>query len=282
MLIGGASYNIQPWPEPKTEPAITWGKGADGYPFGTDRGATEDRYLGTVRVAGPTATLDALQATLDANRTGITLSGFNAGEMLFGADVDYSGSISAAVVDFGVRRNVMMNAVHELEITLRAISPALLSTTPSLTGLRLQEGWSGDRSTDVNAVFAYGQSAAYHDHGTDAGVFKGRFLQTTESMKAIRAYLLTTARAEPIPFPNLFPVPFYPFGANEADHRFQMCVVRSWADKRRSLARWELEITFEQALPFFSGGTLDEEVDRGALFLTSDDDTPDYYVTPGG
>jgi len=281
MIIAGTSYHVQLWPVPATSPAIAWKKKANGYPTGRDRTAAQDIYTGRVRIADRTAVLDALQATLDANQNGITLSGLSSGEMVFGANVDYSGSIAATVTDFGTRANVMTNAIHELEIEFRAISPTLLATTPSLASLKLQEGWKGDRSTDITKTFAYNQTASYLKHLTDAGTFTGRFLQTTAQMQAIRAYLLTTARANPITFPALYPAPFNPFGANEADNRFQKCFAISWSDKRINLNRWELQIDFAQARPYFSAGCLDTDNYSNAALMTPSS-TPAFYATPGG
>lgn len=279
MIIGGTSFNIAQWPEPTTRPAITWKRGADGYHVGRDRGASEDVYEGRVRVFGIPATLDSLQAVLDANREGITLSGFNTGEMIFGANVSYAGSISATVTDFGMRRNLQSTTVFELEIGFRAISPTLLGTTPSLASLRLQEGWEGNRSTDITKHFSYSQDASYLQHGTDAGIFTGRFLQTTDQMKAIRAFLLSEARAAPFQFPNVM-ADFYPFGANESERTFQMVCAVAWSDRRVNLNRWELSLTLAQALPYFPGGSGDSDPDPEFYLAGGTSGAPDFHIVP--
>lgn len=280
MLIAGTSYNVNQWPEPITRPAISWKRLSTGYWQGYDRGAAQDVYEGRVRIADKTATLDALQATLDANRNGITLSSFSTGEHIFGSNVDYSGSISATVVDFGLRRNVMFRSIFELEITFRALSPSLLAVTPSLANLRLQEGWDGDRSTEVTKHFSYNQSASYIDHGSDVGLFKATFRQTSEEIKAIRAYLLTTARAESIEFPEVLS-DFYPYGAMETHSMYQKCHVKEWRDKRINFVFWDLEITFAQATPYFSAG-IDASDTVTDLLTPGTSGTPDTIGTPGG
>jgi hypothetical protein len=278
--IGGTSYRIRPWPEPRTKWSVTFSKLSTGYHQGRDRGASEDVYEGTVLVSDTVAHLDSLQAVLAANRNGITLSSMSSGEMVFGANVDYSGSISATVVNHGMRRNVFHTGADALEITFRALSPALLGITSSWASLRLQEGWEGDRSHENQKHFSYGQTASYLDHETDAGLFSAKFVQTTEQMMAIRAYLLTTARGNPVQFPSLLPT-LYPFGANGSEAAYQMCHVVAWEDRRINLNRWELNLTLAQADPYFSAGsdagdTLFDHLTAG----TSGE--PDTYGTPGG
>lgn len=280
MIIGGTSYRIQPWPEPKTTPAIRWTRTADGYHVGIDRGVEEDVYEGKIVVQGAPATLDSLQAVLEVNREGITLSGFNTGEMLFGADVNYSGSISATVLNFGRRRNLLHTSVFDLEITFRALSPTLLSTTPSLDDLHIQEGWEGDRSTDITKLFSYSQSGSYLQHGTDAGLFTAKFRQSTEEMKAIRAYLLTTARGEAFQFPALM-ADFYPFGPHESESQYLKCHAIAWEDRRLNLNRWELSLTLAQADPYFSGGEDGADVEFDHL-TAGESGEPDTHGTPGG
>lgn len=256
MIIGGTNFGIQPWPEIKTTPGLgKWKKLANGYYSVRDFGAARDIYESKVLITDVPSVIHSLQNVLQANRNAITLSGFNDAEIIFGADVDYSEPITATVTDFGKRKNLFNNALDDLEIEFRVISKTLLATAPSLAGLKLQQGWTGDRSTDVTKHFSYDQSASYLDNKTDAGFFKGSFVQTTEQMKAIRAYLLTVARAEAIPFPTMGGSLFYPFGANEADSRFQKCNIMGWSDQCFKVGWWNLEINFAQAYPYFPGGS---------------------------
>lgn len=282
MIIGGVNFGLQPWPEPKTNLALGKWKGlGTGYQSARDRGFEQDIYESRVLISDGPAVIDSLQTVLNANRKGIVLSGFNAAEMIFGANVNYSGSINATVVDFGKRKNLYNDVLFDLEINFRAISPTLLATEPSLSGLKLQEKFEGDRSTDITKHFGYDGSASYLDHKTDAGIFTGRFLQTTEQMKAIRAYLLTVARVNAIPFPAMGVGVFRPFGANAAQSTFQKCNVIAWRDKPLKLNLWELEITFAQATPVFQAGEVDAEVDAGAFFFRPSDTEPlDFFMRP--
>lgn len=278
MIIGGTNFGVQPWPEPKTTPGLSkWNGIGTGYQSARDFGLEKDIYETRILITDSPAVINSLQTVLNANRKGIVLSGFNSAEIIFGANVSYAGSINATVTNFGVRQSLYNDVLFDLEIKLRAINPTLLATTPSLAGLRLQEKFEGDVSTDVTKLFSHNSTPSYLDHKTDAGIFKGRFLQTTEQMKAIRAYLLNVARANAIPFPTMGGGIFYPFGANAADSRFQKCNVIAWRDKALKLNLWELTIEFAQANPYFSGGTEDEET-PGAFYMTGSEN-PNFYMT---
>lgn len=279
MIIAGINFDIEPWPEIKTTLGLGKWKGlGTGFQSARDLGKSRDVYESKVLIKDIPSVLDSLQTVLAANRNGITLSGFNSEEIIFGADVDYGGSIVATVTDFGTRKNIYNDAIYELEINFRAMIPPLLTTTPSLDGLNLQEKFEGDVSRDITKLFSYNGSATYLDHKTDKGFFKGSFLQTTAQMKAIRAYLLNTARANAIPFPTLFSTPFRPFGASQPDSRFQKCNIVAWSDKCVAYGWWLLNITFAQAKPYFSAGSVDDTSDP-TVFATPSD-TSDFYALP--
>lgn len=282
MIIGDTNFGIQPWPEIKTSPGLgPWQLKGNGYYTARDLGISQDRYESQVLISDTKEVIAALQAVLKANKKEITLSGFNSAEIIFGADVDYSEPITATYTAFGPKRNFKNDVLFDLEINFRAIEKTLLITTPSLAGLNLQEKWEGDKAFDITKLFGYDQSVTALEHSTDAGFFKGRFLQTTEQMKAIRAYLLTVARANAIPFPTMGVGDFYPFGDNEAKSLFQKCNVIDWRDRQVKLDLWELEMVLAQALPYFSGGDTDGEESSAFFFEPSDSEDLDFFMTPG-
>lgn len=245
MNIAGTSYKIQPFGQPKIERAIKW-TSAGGYPYGSDRGAAQDVYYGSVRFMNTEAIIDNLQNTLDANREGLTLSSFDAaGEDLFGPEVSYAGSISTTVVDMGVRSHPFFTKVSLLEVTFRAISPTLRGTTPSLSALRVQEGWDGDKATAVVKSFAYDQTAFYHDSKADEGKFRASFLQKPADARAILGYLLVTARAAAFTFPTIAGVT-YPFGRPKGAGPFN-AKCTGLAFERANLNRWKLDLEFSEA-----------------------------------
>ena len=246
MNIGGVSHSFRPFGQPTIRPAILWTRDAAGYPMGSDRGAAQDVYEARVTFADTEANLDTLQQTLNANREGVTLSSFSTtGQEIFGPEVNYSGSISATVVDFGEREHIHFNKVSQLQVTFRALSPTLLGTTASLASLRLQEGFTGDQSWDVAKSFTYSQAAAYKDGRADVGRLSGTFIQKPAEARAILAYLLTTARATAVTLPT-FPGLTYPFGRPKGSGPFN-CKITKFEVSRLNLNRWTFKIDFEEA-----------------------------------
>ncbi len=246
VLVSGVPFKVRPWPKPSIQPAIQWIQDASGTWNGSDRGASQDVYEAEVTFTDTDARINALQTLLNTYREGITLSGFNA--PIFSPNVDHTGSIACTVVDFGVRERVQWattsNNIMTVTVVFRAISPTLLGTSPSLSSLKLQEQFSGDHSWSIGKGFSYSQVAAYSDHRSDVGVFRGVFQQTTAQTQAILAYLLTTARASAFTLPT-FPGVTYPFGIARGAGPFQCRVVR-FSVSRKNLNRWLLEIEFSE------------------------------------
>jgi hypothetical protein len=245
MMIAGTAFKFLPYAQPVINPAIQWIRDSAGYPNGSDRGAAQDIYEARLRFEGPEATMDSLESVLQSNREGLTLSSFSTtGQEIFGPEVSYVGSISAAIVEYGRRVHTTLNRVSGLDLTIRALSPTLLGTTPSLASLRLQEGWEGGQDWDVGKAFSMTQVAAYADHRGDTGMFVGTFQQKPAEARAILAYLLTTARASTITLPTFSGVT-YPFGQPRGAGPFN-AKITAFDVRRKDLNRWIFRLTFEE------------------------------------
>lgn len=247
LSISGTGYKIRPWPQFIIKPAILWAQSSSGYWTGSDRGAAQDIYESNFTVQTTDTTMNALQTAINAARESITLSGFNTD--IFSPNVDQTGSITASIIDFGERQQLKFatssTSVHSLELTFRAIAPTLLGTTPSLSTLRLQEGWTGDHTYEVAKAFSQNQTAFYADRKSDIGKFTGMFSQTTTELKAILAYILVTARASSFTFPTFAGVT-YPFGVARGSGPFN-CRIKDFKISRKNLNRWALMIEFVEA-----------------------------------
>jgi hypothetical protein len=153
------------------------------------------------------------------------------------------------VIDFGERKQIQFagvgGSVLDVSLTFRALSPSVLGTTPSLSTLRLQEGWEGDHTTEVAKSFSLNQTAFYADRQSDIGKFTGMFSQTTTELKAILAYILVTARASSFTFPTLSGVT-YPFGIAKGSGPFN-CKIKDFKISRKNLNRWSIMIEFVEA-----------------------------------
>lgn len=250
MIIDEIDHNVAQWPKAIIRPAILWMQDAAGNWNGSDRGAAQDVYESQVVFVNTETLINQLQVDLETARDTVSLTGFTA--PIFSPEVDHTGSIAASVVAMGPRRHRAFGVpsassqMLELPVTFRAISPSLLGTTPSLSTLRLQEGYDGDASFEIGKAFTYNQSGVYADHKSDIGVFKGRFRQKVEEVRAILAYLLVTARANAFTLPTLGGVT-YPFGVNRGTGPFQ-AKIKSIGITRSNFVFYDLDLEFVESV----------------------------------
>ena len=247
LTVGGTAFMCLPWPKPKIIPAIDWVRNSAGNLRGSDRGVAQDLYETTVQFKDTETIINSLETVLQANREGITLSAF--AFPAFAPTVDHTGSISAAVLDFGVIKQESFSSSNTnlltLEVKFRAISPTILaSPSASLSGLALQQGWEAGREVTAHPEFTYTQATTYKDHNRDIGTFRGQFLQTTATLQAIIRYLMVTARASAFTLPTFSGVT-YPFGVPKGSGAFS-CKAREFSFSRKNLNRWDMEISFSE------------------------------------
>lgn len=232
---------------PDTRPAIEWLQVADGNWKAVDRGASEDVFEAVINFRGPESELSDLESTLgsigganEANRESFSIT-CGEGEEIFGADIDYSGSLTVAVVGYGKIRRVSYPA-YTMPLRLRLLSPSTTGSA-SISDLRIDNfSYEAGSEWDLNKQFTYDGSANYLDGATDPGIFKAVFRQKPAEMKAIRRYLLTTARTAVVGFPS-FGVD-KPFGQRMGTGPFNVKII-NWRDLGRdNFSDWRIEITF--------------------------------------
>ena len=248
VTIGGTALNIRPFAAPSISRAILWDQNSAGYWMGSDRGAAQDIYSTSLVIQATDSTFNTIQTTVNSNREGVTLSAFLTD--VFAPTVDQTGSVSCSILDFGERKHIAFAGaaagVFGVTLGLRAISPTLLTPTPSLATLRLLEGWEGDHTTEIGKGFAYDQTATYSDRKSDVGAFTGRFSQTTTELKAILAYIMVTARAAAFVMPTLSGAS-YPFGVAKGNGAFNV-KIKDFSFTRANLNRWNLMIKFVESV----------------------------------
>lgn len=245
-MIWGGSTVYTTWKyKPVTMPAIKWVQTADKNWKGVDRGSAQDIYEAMVTFKGDTTELGTLETVLAANRETMTIT-CSAGEEIFGAEIDYSGSLTVAVVDYGEIQRTNF-AQHSMPLRLRLVgSPSIKTTTPSLSNLRLSDWqWSPNSEFDIKKTFSYDGTGYYLDGETDAGIFKAKFRQTQTEMEAIRRYLMETVRSNTI---SSFDFSGFgvsrPFGQRNAASTFNVKII-GWQDLgRENYSDWEISITF--------------------------------------
>lgn len=246
LLIAGTGYNVARWPAPTLERAIKWEELSSLNWSGSDRGAAQDIYESAVVFRGTSTVMLNLKATLNSNREGVTLSGFET--PIFAPNVNHTGSISATVIKPGRRQHQAfanpITGFWEMAVGFHALAPPVLTSSPSLASLRPLKGYEADHGIEVGKVFTYDQQAFYSDRGTDIGCYIGTFMQTTAEAQAILAYICTIARDGIVAMPTIPGEP-YPFGYARGTGPF-LCRIKSVGIARNSLRYWDLRIEFRE------------------------------------
>jgi len=242
MLWDGRDINVLWGYSPVTTPAIKWHRVSNGNWKGSDRTVAEDVYEARVIFKGDKSDLEDLETTLDNNRTDFTCV-CGPGEEIFGAEIDYSLTLPVTVLNYGRIRQGSFKG-YEMELTLRHLNPDFQTVTPDFSKLRLSSHQNTRESEfDITKNFTYDGVGFAADHLTDPGIFEGQFTQTIKEMPAIRRYLLTTARANVIPFPTFGGIT-EPFGTRMGTGPFNCKVIR-WSDGGRpNFQEWTLNMTF--------------------------------------
>jgi len=215
--------------KPVTKPAIQWIRCTDGNYYATDRGTDEDVFESNIVFKGPESEMITLAGILDAKRTVFAVN-CGTGEEIFGADIDYSDTLVVTVVKYGKMKRASFGQ-YAMPITLRLRNPSFTGSA-SLADLRLSQwDYEGDSTYDMTKIFSYNDSARYLRSWVDVGLFRATFKQTFDEMKAIRRYLLTTARTAAVSFPTQCGIP-YPFGYRMGSGPFT-CKIIKWDDLGR-------------------------------------------------
>ncbi len=229
--------------QPITRPSVSWIRKSDGNWSGDDRGVSEDSHEAAINFKGTEAELSTLETVLAANRESYSIT-CGAGEEIFGADVNYSGSLTVVVVQYGNIQSIN-KGVYSMPLKLRLPAPSFIGSA-SLANLRVAHKFSPNSQFDISKQFSLQGTGRYLDYATDPGLFKAVFKQTFEEMKAIRRYLLTTSRTASVSFPAIGISK--PFGQRMGTGPFTVKVIQ-WRDLgRKNFTDWEVEITFARVI----------------------------------
>lgn len=241
---GSTVYTLQGF-RPDTRPAIKFERLADGNYAGNDRGSSEDVYKANISIFGDSADMSALEAELDANNTNFNLT-LGSGEEIFGADIDYSGTLDVFVEAYGDIQHTEALQAYVMPIRLRLISPSFIGSA-SISDLRLNSyGYSPNSVFDREPKTTYDGTTTYTNGNTDPGLFKANYKQTFEQAKAIRRYLIVTARTTSVSFPSIGVD--YPFGFREGTGPFN-CRIIDWQDAgKQNQQDWVFNMTFARVI----------------------------------
>jgi hypothetical protein len=259
MIISGhgistpLTVKIKPDFKPETTLALQWTQMESGNWFATDRGTGSDKYEVSLNFYGTELTINTLINTLEVNRESslmssqITLTGFNTGEHIFGADLDYSGTITANVLSIEQREQHSWLG-FALSMRVGAITPPLLSGSGSLPEFRLLDvGYDGDAEYTIQHFRAYNSDYYYNqDNASDIGTFTGTFDFLEEEMAQLKTYLRVTRGAQFL-LNNIIGVQ-YPFGRMSSAYPYWVKMIKFEDQGMSSAYRWRCAITFSQVL----------------------------------
>lgn len=242
---GSTIYTVQNF-KPETKWSVKWLKTSSGNFKGSDRGTSEDVFESSMKFRGTLADLTTLETELNSNRNTFSAT-FGTGEEIFGMDLDYSSPYTVSVIQYGRIQKVAFK-VFEMPLKLRIISSPSFTGTAAITALR-KASHSDQRESeyDITRVYTYDTDTFNFDHYSSskqgAGIYRANFIQKNDEMKAIRRYLLTTARANSISMPS-FDDMDYPFGTVAGTGPFTVKIIE-WNDGGRiNPLEWNLSITF--------------------------------------
>jgi len=274
---------ILPGFKPVTRLAIKWKQLANGSYICVDRENEGDIYESNISVYGRESEINALIRMLEDNRqfmyhsaNTFELSDFNAAEMIFGAEVDYSRPIKALAAKIGAKEQKSWRG-FSLKLTLRALNVSpnnnIAPKFPDINALCdknensdagaphafLAVGFTGDSVINMQKGDTYTGEPNFSDMRGDSGYFEGTFTLNTADMASLRKYLTCGIRGEVIPansdegkiisqipgVQNLFGV-----RRGGVGHKFDVRITE-WADMgMKSLGFWQIKMKIVEEIGY--------------------------------
>jgi hypothetical protein len=182
-----SSYKID------TNIALQWQLASNGDWYATDRGSDNDFYDCTITMQDRYDDIKNILIDIEANRTAgsntLTLSNFVSDEKIFGADIVYTGSLSATILDFPNIKQRSLN-VFTISITLRLLKPYTFTADATIPVLRLaQIGYeAGMQEHTITKYDTYKGEFTYLDENNDSGIFNGTYVLSDTDMAKLRRY----------------------------------------------------------------------------------------------
>ncbi len=260
MLLDGTDAAYLVWGySPRTKPSIQWIQKANGNWSGSDRGTSYDIFESDVVFKGPESELSDLESWFGTARGTNLTATFSTGEEIFGADINHGifvpDSATFIAVDYGKIQKVSFGQYtfpvrFRVDYVAKAAQASFFTGSAAISSLRLtgytyQAGSEFDYTHKFYKITQPNTSGVLFDQASDPGIFVGNFTQTHAEMKAIRRYLLTTARANTL---SSFDFSAFgvsePFGQRMGTGPFNVKII-DWKDTgRKNLIDWGLQITF--------------------------------------
>jgi len=191
------SISILPGFRPRQVLSLSWQQAADGNWYATDRGSDEDYYECTISIAGLETVINTFIDEMENNRQDgyFTMSNFNTSEYIFGENVDYSGDIDVAIVNWGQKEQRALKAYKQ---TFTVRNTAVLSfqegSTYNLTD-NISVGYTGWAEPTEVKRFTYDNTYSAINRDCDAGVFEMEGIWTKDNAKNLLNFQRTNRGA---------------------------------------------------------------------------------------
>lgn len=241
---------IKPDFQVKTTYALNWFPLSNGNMAASDLGAASDQYDCNIRLYKDENTLMSFANQIESNRVAgsntIQLSGFNTEEHVFGADIDYSGTLNATM-DMDQRTQGTLKGFGQT-LRLSLLSPSFVGGSGFLPKFRfLDIGYKADSSYTINKYDSIGRNFYYQEHKVDSGKFTGTYTFTNEEMIGLRRYI-ATQRAAAISMPTIIGVT-HPFGrrTNSTYVKITEFEDQGMYGLDKGMPRWRAKITMAEA-----------------------------------
>jgi hypothetical protein len=259
MLISGTGFRsnfnvkIKPDFKPDTQWGFSFNPLSSGYYSCTDRGATCDKYECEVSFYNGEATelvnapsINEIINAFESNRTAgsniVTLSNFSKTEYIFGADVNYSGSITATAIMPRRTQNTLKG--WGLSVRLIALSPAFVGTPALPTFGNIEVGVDADSDRTINKYRSYNNTYFYADEDKDKGSFTGTAILTQLQMQGFRRYI-ATQRGATVSIPNLGGIA-YPWGRRTTSYPLSAKIIDFKDLGMFGVSKWRAQFTLAE------------------------------------
>jgi hypothetical protein len=248
--ITALTVRVLPDYRPRTALSIQWITTGKGRYQCTDRGATADVYEAEINTWGTESAINTICEELQDNRqaysNAITLGGFATDELIFGADVDHTGNISAVVADIGVPKQTSWKG-YSLWIRFRALSPTFSGNSSLPTLKWCDVGSNSDISRAIKRNDSYTGVHTFNDSLGDSRLFKSTFTLSTADMQILRRYIATN-RGNDYTLSDTFGAA-KPFGPESAGSYPYYCKLIEWEDLGLfGLKWWRVSLTFAEVV----------------------------------
>ena len=181
--------------KPIYKAGLSWIRVSDMSWKAVDRFNESDQYESDVTITSSETNIDEFLTEIEANRQDtsyFTLSAFNDGEKIFGANIDYSNNLVCVIPKIGNKKQVDIN-VYSITVTFKLIMDkdtiGLFNAGSSLPELLIYPGYDIKTDRTIEYLHTYNDTTFSADRDTDAGVLSVTVIFDHDDMSLFRNYI---------------------------------------------------------------------------------------------